>query len=337
MLVIEQFPEYLDKPFLPFFDFLYSLGEIPGYGFLLKAVFYGAGLLLLFNRWPRIWAICLGILVLLANVQAEINFRNHSTICGFVLLLAGLQPAGQQPWLIRWQMVVVYLGAWLNKQLDPDWLDGSFFEFWTHERLQHSAYMYMASLLPAGWLSLLFSWVTIMSEFVVLIGLCIRKWWTPVLWIGLLFHLATFVFMKGNPFGHFLQSLGIAYLAFLTWPESSRVVHFSSGRWGIFFKFLQILDFDHVYLWRKNPDVSFLQVEMQQKDVTGMQALSEVLFYSSGFYWMILFVFSVCMHLLPWPAKLFASLVFILVILFPFSWSILEQTFHRGFRKRKMN
>ena len=317
ILCADGFTGYLQKPFLPFFESLNHLGEIPGYTRLLKAAFLGGGILLLANRLVRPASILLGLVVLLANVQSQVNFRNHIVICGCALLLAGLQPAGQQPWLIRWQMVLVYLGAWLNKQTDPDWLDGKFFEYWTHANMQHGAYIYLAGLLPAYWLSTVLSWTTILSEFLVMLGLCFRRWWTAALWLGLLFHLATFIFTLGNPFGHFVQSLGVVYLSFLTWPEQQGTARLPAGPLA---KVLQRLDTDRVWNWKGKSDGGVPEVELGGKRLAGMAAIREILFYSTGFYWALLTSFEIFIHIFPWPWSFLTSLIVLLAAIIPFAW-----------------
>lgn len=320
LLCAEGFTAYLHRPFLPFFELLYHLGEIPGYARLLKAAFLGGGLLLMINRLVRPTSILLGLVVLLANAQSEVNFRNHLVICGCALLLAGLQPTGQQPWLLRWQMVVVYLGAWLNKITDPDWLNGNFFEFWTHENMRHASYIHLAGLLPAQWLSIVFSWVTILSEFLVMAGLCFRRWWAVTLWIGLFFHLGTFVFTLGNPFGHFVQSLGIIYLAFLTWPDRRGTAWIPTGFSGRLARLIRWCDADRIWDWRENPGGRVLEVELADRHLTGMSAFREILFYSAGFYWALLVVFEACILLIPWPGSFITTMILLTSAMIPFSW-----------------
>jgi len=324
LLVWEQFSHYLHEPFLPFFDSLYLLNQIPGYGLLLKLLFFGAGIALMLNRQVRTMSILLGLITLLANVQSEVNFRNHSTICGCALLLAGLTPPGKEPWLIRWQMVVVYLGAWLNKQLDPDWLDGSFFQYWTHAELKHSAYMYLAALLPGASLSILFSWTTILSEFAIMVGLAVRRWWCWALWMGALFHLATFVFMKGNPFGHFMQSLGIVYLAFITWPKARGTVRFGALINRIWIRMLRCWDSEKQYDWTVYPSDPWLSLTTEGKQLIGLRALREILLHSPGFFWTVFILFQLLIHLLPWPEKFFTTFLLLLLAATPFALASLS-------------
>jgi hypothetical protein len=320
MLCLERIDRYFHDPFLPFIPALDLLGRIPGYGWLLTATFLIAGLLLMTNRHVRPACVVLGLVVLLINVQAQVDFRNHMVICGAVLLLAGLQPAGQEPWLIRWQMVIVYLGAWLNKQLDPDWLNGRFFEYWTHTNLQHPIYMKMAAWFPKGWLSVFMSWSTIASEFLVMVGLMNPRWWSKALWLGIGFHLATFVFMFGDTFGHFIQSLGVVYLVFLIWPETRAGVE-ASGR---FARLIKSLDGNRTCDWSIGTNHRGLTWKRGGTIHRGIPALAEILRYHNGFYWCLLLIFEACVHFIPWPARFFVTLGLIVAAMFPFAWSALR-------------
>jgi len=320
MLCIERIDHYFHDPFLPFIPALDLLARIPGYGWLLTSVFLIAGFLLMTNRHVRAASVVLGLEVLLINVQAQVDFRNHMVVCGAALLLAGLQPAGQEPWLIRWQMVVVYLGAWLNKQLDPDWLNGRFFEYWTHANLQHPIYMKMSAWFPNGWLSVFMSWSTIASEFLVMVGLMNPRWWSKALWLGIGFHLATFIFMFGDTFGHFIQSLGVVYLVFLTWPESKAQVT-ASGR---FARALNALDGNDTCAWNPAPGARAIKWERDGATLRGIPALAEILRYHNGFYWGLLLAFEACFHFIPWPARFPVTLVLLGTAMFPFAWSALR-------------
>lgn len=299
ILLIEGFAHYLTEPFLPFFESLNILSSIPGYVIILKILFGACGLLLLTNVFPRVMCIILGVLVLLVNVQSEIYFRNHTTICGFVFLLGGLQGARESPIYIQWQMVIVYFGAWMNKQFDPDWWTGQFFEDWTHARLQFRAYIWAAGQLPDMWLSKFFSWASITTELVVGLGLCFRRFWKPALWLGLSFHLGTFVFMKGGTFGHFIQSLGVIYIAFLTWPKTKLEVSWEHN----YLKWLRSLfvttDFDHKINWTDSG--SGIVVQWDEREEKGISAITSLLLYTPIFYWTFLILFSLFHHLLPWP------------------------------------
>lgn len=320
MLCLERIDHYFHDPFLPFIPALDLLEGIPGYGWLLTATFLIAGLLLMTNRHVRPACVVLGLEVLLINVQAQVDFRNHMVICGGALLLAGLQPAGQEPWLIRWQMAIVYLGAWLNKQLDPDWLNGRFFEYWTHANLQHPIYTKMAAWFPKGWLSVFMSWSTIASEFLVMVGLMNPRWWSKALWLGIGFHLATFVFMFGDTFGHFIQSLGVVYLVFLTWPESKARVEACGG----FARVLKTMDGNDTCEWNLTPGACGIKWERDGAALRGIPAVAEILRYHNGFYWCLLLVFEACVHFIPWPARFYVTLGLISAAMIPFAWSALR-------------
>ncbi len=311
MLVVEAFPfKALHEPFLPFIPWLEVFRGMPGYALATQLLFFAAGIAILFNRLVRLGSAVAGSLVLLSCLQSIPAFWNHTTICGCVLLLCGLQGRDEEPWFVRWQLVVVYLGAWLNKQLDPDWLDGTFFENWMTERQVHRLYLWIAAMLPHGWLALAFSWTTIASEFLVMIGFATRRWWTPALWLGLFFHVGTFVWLRGNTFGYFVQALAIAYLAFLNWPRSTIEVSWpSGGRWPVWLRTaFARLDADRQVRWVEAPrDATTLEMRNDGRIIRGWAAVCDLLLYTPAFYWCFFGVFTLCTHALPHYPRFFAS------------------------------
>ena len=85
--------------------------------------------------------------MLLAVVSSKAYYGNNKTFCGLMFFLTGLYAPGTPPF-VRWQLGITYFGAGLNKLLDGDWHTGVFFENWAVNRLHHSWYIALDSLLP---------------------------------------------------------------------------------------------------------------------------------------------------------------------------------------------
>ena len=101
--------------------------------------------------------------MLLAVISSKAYYGNNKTFCGLMFFLAALTTPGTRPF-VRWQLGITYFGAGLNKLLDVDWHTGVFFENWAVNRLHHSWYITLDSLLPPMLLARLVCWTTIITE-----------------------------------------------------------------------------------------------------------------------------------------------------------------------------
>ncbi len=215
-------------PFVPVFDSLRSFEAFPAV--LCGAFFFGA-FLVFFNRSVRAGCLMVGLAVLVAILAGRIEYRNHSVIASFLLILIGLHDKQHGLALLRLQVAVIYFGAGLNKILDPDWLNGQFFEFWTHERLKHAPYMLAASYFPPMLLSRLFSWVTIFLEFSIALGFLIPRFYTVGVWLGIFLHSSIMVFTIESAnlqglFAYFFPVAAASYLVFFKWPETATRIQY---------------------------------------------------------------------------------------------------------------
>src|SRR6185312_6392013 len=111
--------------FLPFFSALDRVGSQSAYRHGLQAAFLVAAVALLLNRAPHLAASVTG-----ATILSRIYFENNTEYTGLILLLAGLAASGERTRLVRYQVVLLYAAAALNKLLDADWRSGQFFENW---------------------------------------------------------------------------------------------------------------------------------------------------------------------------------------------------------------
>ncbi|MBV9580945.1 MAG: hypothetical protein JO057_20380 [Chloroflexi bacterium] len=188
-----------------------------------------------------------------AVLSSRVYFGNNRIFCACVLFLAGLQQVGQGPWLIRSQVVLVYLGAGLNKLLDPDWRSGQFFETWT-SNVPHHQRLRSHILLPPRQLSLLMSWLVIATELWLVVGFSRKRLHRPAVWTGVLYHTALLV-DTGSTFNMFYFAMLSAYLAFVEWPLAPVSVQYASRlrplvrAWALWSR----LDPDHTVTWRPSP------------------------------------------------------------------------------------
>ncbi len=244
-------------PLVPAFDALRSFEAFP---LILHAAFFFGVLCVLFNRSVRTGCLLVGLAVLLAILAGRIEYRNHSVLASFLLILIGLHTGKHTLALLRLQIAVVYFGAGLNKVLDPDWLDGRFFEYWTHERLNHAPYMLAASYFPPMLLSRLMSWTTIFLEFSIALGFLIPRFYVVSVWLGIALHTSIMLFtietanLQGL-FAYFFPVAVASYLAFFKWPKGAINISYDPGH--AVSRTLQsisrLIDWDRRFCWRPFP------------------------------------------------------------------------------------
>jgi len=206
---------------LPFVAALDAAGTPEQYRLvLLTAIGLGA-VLIVFELAPRLGCLLVGGALCVAVVGCRPLFANSRLYPACFLVLLGLYEPRSGPTLVRAQVVLLYLGAGFNKLLDPDWLDGRFFESWMRDKLHLGWYAWLADRLPAMLPSMLLGWLTIAVELGIAVGLMRRRWWPLAVRVGASFHVMVLLTVNQD-FGAFLATSLISYLAFVEWP--ARVV-----------------------------------------------------------------------------------------------------------------
>jgi predicted DCC family thiol-disulfide oxidoreductase YuxK len=221
-LLLTNHVKLLPTPFLPFIP---GLDSIPPMLFqrTLQTVFVASAIALLFNRSVRLSAFLLGACMLLGVVSSKAYYGNNKTFCGLILVLTSLYETGKDPWILRMQLVLVYLGAGLNKLLDPDWRSGLFFNFWAVTRLHHPVYMTLDSLLPPTILAKAMSWYTIATELGLSVAFLVRRLFPLGIWASLLLHTGMLWF-TGTTFTMFFYGMTASMLIFAAWPNQPMLV-----------------------------------------------------------------------------------------------------------------
>jgi hypothetical protein len=315
----------LPGPFLPFIDGLDRVVDPQTFRATLQAVFVASAVALLFNRWVRLSALVLGSCLLLAVVSSKAYYGNNKTFVGLALVLAGLSDFDRPPYLLRWQLSIVYFGAALNKLLDPDWQSGLFFQHWAGERLQNRAFLVLADLLPPLLAGKVMCWGTIAAEFAASLGLLTPRLVPGALWIHVLFQVGLLEF-TGTTFTLFFYGMQAATLAFVTWPDGLLVLHDarrssgSLGRWG-----WRLLDPDGLQEWKPQLAVETLpgtepcamsteRLKVVDRDqvFTGFTAIQRLLLFSPVL-WLVM---TAALALLPAGAAGWRRLLVAVVLVF---------------------
>ena len=176
-------------PFVPVFDWI---GAPAAFQRALQTVFVISAIALLFNRRVRLCCLLLGGSILIGVISSKAYYGNNKTFCGLILFLTGLYKPGQEPWLLRIQVAIVYFGAGLNTLLDAD-------------------------------LAKLMSWVTIVTELGISAAFLVRKWFPLGILASVLFQ-SSLMLVSGTNFNMFFYATQAALLIFVDWPRSRWLV-----------------------------------------------------------------------------------------------------------------
>jgi hypothetical protein len=256
--------------FLPFFSALDRVGSQPAYRHGLQAAFVIAAVALLLNRAPHLAAGVAGAAILLGTISSRIYFENNTEYTGLILLLAGLAASGDRTRLVRYQVVLLYAAAALNKVLDADWRSGQFFENWAAVTSLHVTYHHVSSLFPHLVLAKLLAWSAICTEAALAVGFAIRRFYPYAIWLAVGYH-TTLMVTAGRTFGMFYFSLLASYLAFARpWPDV-RVHAWVPAR----LRPMRLLDTDGAFAW--GDDGPRLAVETPDGTIAGFAALRRIL------------------------------------------------------------
>jgi hypothetical protein len=335
VLVVVNHVTLLPYPWLPFIP---ALDAIPGALFqrTLQVVFIIGLFLVVFNRRVRLGALLLGTVLLISVVSSKVYYGNNKTFCGLVLLLAGLYQPGA-PNFLRWQLILTYFGAGLNKVLDPDWHTGVFFEHWAVVRLQQPVYLWVNSLLPPMWLARFMCWATIATELGTIPLLIFPQLFVWGIIANISFQ-ACLMFFVGETFGLFTYAMCAASFAFVTWPTSPIPVVYDPGR-GFAERarrFFKAWDLDRRFLWTPyRPEVGAkygipslaagegLRIVVGKKVYGGFRAIRMIVLLNPITYFIIGMGIGAFDHFPPASGAFYRRLVggmFLVLLMPPLAW-----------------
>jgi len=207
----------------PFLAFVAPLDAFPFPGAFrrgLQVAFVSATLWLLFGRRPRASALVLGATLIAALLASRVYYMSSRWYAAYVLVLCGLWEPGAGFAPLRFQVVLVYAAAGLDKLLTPLWRSGEFADVW------------LASVAPrvlptlGRWLSVPvltrgMAWAVIASELGIALGLAVPRFRRTAAAAGALFHIALLL-LTGDTFHAFFVAMLASYLAFVPWPPEAR-------------------------------------------------------------------------------------------------------------------
>jgi predicted DCC family thiol-disulfide oxidoreductase YuxK len=216
----------------------------------LQAIFLTSSLLLLLNVNVRLFSILCGTSVLLSVLSARSTFANNLVFAAFMLILCALTRRGDEPWLVRLQVALVFFAAGLDKLLEPAWRSGNFTAAWIASG-EHPLLSSLAHAVPFLPMDRILGWSTILGELSLGVLLVVPA--CHVLAIGgvLVFETALFA-DSGTTYGMFFYVMTISVLAFVRWPTAPSVVIYD-GDCGICARtraWMERIDLDSQFAWK---------------------------------------------------------------------------------------
>jgi len=204
-------PELLRNalPFLPFIGFL---DIIPSRIFELcvRLLLITSVLGVLFNIRLKTSCLLLGLTILGSILACKPLYSTSITLISCLLILIGI---GHNSLLLRLQLSIVYFGAGVNKLLDHDWWNGSYFDFFATEIFHLPFYQSIDQLLP-GHLTFakILGITTICIELALAVLFLIRRSGNIPILLGILFHGFMLVWTRGELSVIYFYVMSIIYL-----------------------------------------------------------------------------------------------------------------------------
>jgi predicted DCC family thiol-disulfide oxidoreductase YuxK len=291
----------LPDPFLPMVPALDLFHSTPLFGWLLRTAALGGAVAILLNYRVRAACLITGSAFLMGILASRVYFENNRMFLGCVFFLLGIYQERTGPWLVRAQVLLVFLAAALNKVLDASWRTGSFFDYWAHYAINKSLYFQLASWLPHMFLARFMSWMTICIEFSIVMGLLFRRTRIYAIFIGLLLALGMNVLTE-RTFGVFFYAMPICYLSFIEWPRSKAIVLYD-GDCGFCFRtrqWMERFDLEKIFVWlpfqqakdlhgiSKDDLRKRLYLVTEKKQYSGFGAFKMMLLYNPLTYFVML-------------------------------------------------
>ena len=276
-------------PFIPFIPALDWFNEHPNiFKYTFRTLYAISAFSLLFNFKVRTAAIVTGLVVMLSILASKPLFFNHLFICSCALFLAGLTNDKEPPYLLIFQLSLVYFGASINKFLEPDWWSGAFMDTWLGTARQNPVYLYVSEFFPVMLFAKLLSYIAMFTEFAIAILILFKRTRNLTLWFIIIFHLSLYT-LTSSRFGHFIDSLAYILLAFLSIPKEQMIVKYKSQSSDKLKQFFKFLDRDRKQVWSPLSSESshWLSLQTNGKTLYNHDALRDIFLYTPNFFMLI--------------------------------------------------
>jgi len=309
----------LSDHFLPYWPIFDYLGPFHVFNDVSQVAFLAGVGGILFSRSIRFGSVILGLVMLITVVSSRVAYSNVKFFCGCILLLTGLADSRNPAVLLRYQMAIVYSGAWINKVFDPDWRSGQYFEHWMSAIIKREFYVQAASLFPPMLLSRVMCWSTIVTEMFLSAGFLLRPLRQLSVLVGVYFHSMAFL-LAWYDFRMFTIAILSSYLILVRWPEKLGVSIDPGNRLHRWIKTVFArMDFDRRIDWKPRP--GGFMVEIFEKNYSGFQAFKRLILYSPVSYFGYVLILGLPNEPFLWFKLKAVQLV--LIFFFPY-WEMME-------------
>ncbi|MGN7887778.1 HTTM domain-containing protein [Dyadobacter sp. 22481] len=227
--------------FYPVFDLVDQLGTDEQFNMTVRLLFLTGIGLLLFSRFVRLGALFAGLAFVAGPISCQICISVAHLFTGCIFLCTALSNHVTGTDIIRFQLVVLYIGADLNKISDADWWTGASIETLLVTKHHIAHYMRAASLFSPGFLSQMTGIGVIVLQMGIPVLLLKRRTIVYAMLLAVALHLPMVVLMRMT-FGPFLFALVAAYGSLLGWPK--HLVCDSRLHSSLLVKWLRRLDFN---------------------------------------------------------------------------------------------
>ncbi len=254
----------------------------------LSVLFVGSALCLLFNVSVRLSAFIAGAAVFVSILASKPFYSNNMLYGSLLLILTGLFERRAGCWILRLQTAIMYLGAGLNKLMEPDWRSGQFFQHWFGVTHHHLWFIKVGAAFPPLLFSRLTSSSIIFLELAFVPALLYRRTAPLAMWTVIAYHTGI-VALTGSTFGVFYYSIGASMLAFVDWPQRPFRISFVSEKMARLAKGLRhTIDPDGAFVALSEERRSMLVVGKTTE--TGVTALLRALLLCPATYFLLLFL-----------------------------------------------
>lgn len=288
-LVIRHYHLGLPDVFAPFFEWMEIFPE-PWYRRVLRATFIVSGTALLFNRAVRTNCLILGSLFLVGTLSSKVYYRNAKVFVGLLLFLTGLQEKGKPPWMIWWQLAIMYFGAGLNKLFEADWRTGQYFDYFLTHIYESQAYQLIRHALPGLWVARLMCWSVIGLELAAGVMFTIGRLRPTAVWLAACVHVGAALLVAGD-YGIYVAAVLASYMSCLPWPSVLDASVDPASPWRVAKPIFGGLDQDHKVRWttRKESPPS-LVVRSGHREWADWSALGWLILWTPAFYFAAMIV-----------------------------------------------
>jgi hypothetical protein len=227
--------------FLPVIRFLEDIGTDSEYNLVVRLIFYAGVLILLFSSFIRLGSLLAGLSFVIGTISCQTCISVAHLFVASLFVCTALSNRVTGSGLIRYQLIVLYLGADLNKVIDRDWWNGASMETLLVVKHQIPAYLSLAGFFPPMFLSQVIGIGVIVLQFGIAVTLFRKNWLISAMVMAIMLHLPMVRLMRMT-FGPFVVALVLAYSSLLTWPQKLR---YQAGIHSSFLvNVLKMLDFN---------------------------------------------------------------------------------------------